>query len=206
LIRAVGDSTEVVSKAAQRSLHTLVGQEVDSVAQGAPPAERVEALKAWWRTARVRLRTAPTAGGERVETAARDVLQTIATMKGAPAPAKEAAPAGAPAAEKPKAAPAKEAAPAPATETKAAAKEAKPAAEAKAAPAPEAKAAPAPEAKAAPAPEPKPAPEGQAASADKPAEPAPAEGGAEFESMFQESEGGDDASAEGYETLLGEKE
>ena len=187
LIRAVGDSAEVVSKAAQRSLHSLVGKEVDSVAQGAPAAERVEALKAWWRTARVRMRSGPAAGGETLEHAARDVLQTIATMRGG-APAKEAAPAPA-AAAKAKAAPAKEGAAAPAKETKAAAKEAKAAAEPKAAAAPE----------------PKPAPEAQAAGAAKPAEPAPAEGGADkgdFESVFQESEG-EDASAEGYETLLG---
>jgi HEAT repeat protein len=188
LIRSVGDPSEGVSKAAQRSLHSLVGPEIDSVAEGAPAAERVEGLKAWWRTARVRLRGGPAAGGATVESASWDVKQTLATMKGTG----QAVPAAAASAA-----------------AKAETQRGAPPAQAKAEPAQKAKpAAPAPEAKAAPAPEPKPAPE-VAAAAGKAAEAAPAaapeEGKEEFESMFQETEEKGDAGEEGYETLLGDK-
>jgi HEAT repeat protein len=184
LIRSVGDPSDAVSKAAQRSLSMLVGNEIDSVAQGAPGGERVEALKTWWRGARVRLRGGPAAsGGETVESAGKEVLQTLATMKGATGQVATG-----------------RAAPAPAGS-------AEPAKKAKAAPAAEAKA---PEAKPAPAPAQnvKAAPEAQApAGSAGEAAPAPgAEEKGEFESMFQENEEAQEAGEEGYETLLGDKE
>jgi hypothetical protein len=204
LIRAVGDSSEAVSKAAQRSLHSVVGPEIDSIAQGAPAGARVDALKVWWRAARVRLRSGPTpSGGASLENAARDVLDTLATIKVAPAP--DNVPAQPPK-EAPRGvaerAPEVRAAPAPKAEVSTVKEASIPAQTAAAAPTRGAEAAPPKEAKAAPEP--------QVAGATKAAEPPPpaadAEDKGEFESMFQETDGGD-ASEEGYETLLGgEKE
>jgi HEAT repeat protein len=202
LIRCVGDRSEAVSKAAQRSLGMLVGSEIDSIAEGAPVAERVESLKAWWRTARVRLRGGPMpTGGPSVETASRDVLQTLATMKAAPGQvAPLAAGPGRATAEAPRGAPAPEARAEPVKK----APEARPAPEVKARPAPEVKA---PEVKAVPAPEVKAAPEVPAAGKAAQATPAASdEDKGEFESVFQENGDKQDAGEEGYETLLGDKE
>jgi hypothetical protein len=82
LIRAIGDSAEAVRDAARRSLHAMLGYEVDAILDAAPAEERVEALKIWWRGARVRLRTGPgRADPLDVEITTREVLDTLATLK-----------------------------------------------------------------------------------------------------------------------------
>jgi hypothetical protein len=177
LIRCVGDSSEAVSKAAHRSLRLLVGAEIDSITHGTPAGEEVEGLKAWWRASRVRLRAGPMQGaGAGVESASRDVMQTLATIKTAG-----------------------QVAPVPAASVRAKTEEHRgapaPAAEVKSKPVPEVKApadVPAAAAAAANAAEATPA----ASDADK----------GDFESVFQESDDKESAGEEGYETLLGDKD
>jgi hypothetical protein len=82
LIRAVGDPAEAVSEAARRSLKAMLGEEVDAIAEAAQPEERVDALKIWWRTARVRLRTGPVVSSPvDVEVTTRQVLEQLASLK-----------------------------------------------------------------------------------------------------------------------------
>jgi hypothetical protein len=83
LIRAAGDASPAVRDAAAQALRSILGDEVDTVAAGEPVERRVEALKAWWRSSRVRLRVG--GGGESVDVGgvAKEIIQTIAaTTKG----------------------------------------------------------------------------------------------------------------------------
>jgi HEAT repeat protein len=53
LIRALGDASPRVRDAAERALLVIVGPEIQQVAEGLSGAERISALKTWWRSARV---------------------------------------------------------------------------------------------------------------------------------------------------------
>jgi hypothetical protein len=90
LIRAVGDPSEAVRDAARQALASMVGPEVESIAASAPAEKQVEALKAWWRIARVRLRTGSDGTKEAdAASTARDVMQTLASLKAGTAPPKQ---------------------------------------------------------------------------------------------------------------------
>jgi outer membrane biosynthesis protein TonB len=171
LIRAAGDPADAVRDASLHALRAIVGEEVETLAADAPPEQRVEALKAWWRIARVRLRAGTEGESVDVGTVAQEIIDTLAATKGETPPKRVHA---------------QPPAPAPKPATKSAPKEAAapPAAKAEAPKAtPSAK-------KAAPEPE-------KAAAPEAPAEAAGEGETVDFESMFTPSEGEDNEGGEG---------
>jgi hypothetical protein len=89
LIGCLADGDEPVRAAAEQSLRAILGPTLDAIGASLTPEERVTALKAWWRTARIDIalgRAAPPEARAEATTAPATRVAEIATPE-PPAPA-----------------------------------------------------------------------------------------------------------------------